>query len=152
MFFTYFFNASFQRAMFRRTGWAVIWRSRRGKRSVGAAPVVGGGSRWVLGVVSNADAGAPVRVRGAATGQEVPRGGHLPAHALIELILGCGVAPGAGGVDGAGHPVRHQTVSELLQHLGYSLQVNRKTREGCPLEALAIAAGSNIDCDRQAQS
>ena len=29
-----------------------------------------------------------------------------------------------------GHPVSHQTVSEVLQHLGYSLQVNRKTREG----------------------
>lgn len=29
-----------------------------------------------------------------------------------------------------GHPVSHQTVSELLQSLGYSLQVNRKTREG----------------------
>ena len=50
-----------------------------------------------------------------------------------------------------GHPVSHQTVSEVLQHLGYSLQVNRKTREG-PLGTLAIAARSNIDCDRQAQS
>jgi DNA-binding phage protein len=29
-----------------------------------------------------------------------------------------------------GHPVSHQTVSEVVQHLGYSLQVNRKTREG----------------------
>ena len=29
-----------------------------------------------------------------------------------------------------GHPVSHQTVSEMLQDLGYSLQVNRKTREG----------------------
>ena len=29
-----------------------------------------------------------------------------------------------------GHPVSHQTVSEVLQSLGYSLQVNRKTREG----------------------
>ena len=29
-----------------------------------------------------------------------------------------------------GHPVSHQTVSDMLQHLGYSLQVNRKTREG----------------------
>jgi len=29
-----------------------------------------------------------------------------------------------------GHPVSHQTVSEVLQHSGYSLQVNRKTREG----------------------
>ena len=29
-----------------------------------------------------------------------------------------------------GHPVSHQTVSEVLQRSGYSLQVNRKTREG----------------------
>ena len=29
-----------------------------------------------------------------------------------------------------GHPVSHQTVSEVLHSLGYSLQVNRKTREG----------------------
>ena len=29
-----------------------------------------------------------------------------------------------------GHPVSHQAVSEVLQSLGYSLQVNRKTREG----------------------
>ncbi len=29
-----------------------------------------------------------------------------------------------------GHPASHQTVSEVLQHLGYRLQVNRKTREG----------------------
>jgi len=29
-----------------------------------------------------------------------------------------------------GHPVSHQTVSEVLQQSGYSLQVNRKTREG----------------------
>ena len=29
-----------------------------------------------------------------------------------------------------GHTVSHQTVSEVLQHLGYSLQANRKTREG----------------------
>jgi hypothetical protein len=29
-----------------------------------------------------------------------------------------------------GHPVSHQTVSEILQQSGYSLQVNRKTREG----------------------
>jgi hypothetical protein len=29
-----------------------------------------------------------------------------------------------------GHAVSHQTVSELLQNLGYSLQANRKTREG----------------------
>jgi hypothetical protein len=29
-----------------------------------------------------------------------------------------------------GHPVGRQTVSEVLQHCGYSLQVNRKTREG----------------------
>ena len=29
-----------------------------------------------------------------------------------------------------GHPVSHQTVSDVLQHMGYSLQVNRKTREG----------------------
>ena len=29
-----------------------------------------------------------------------------------------------------GHPVSHQTVSEVLQDLGYSLQANRKTREG----------------------
>ncbi len=28
------------------------------------------------------------------------------------------------------HPVSHQTVSEVLQHSGYSLQVNRKTRKG----------------------
>ena len=29
-----------------------------------------------------------------------------------------------------GHPVSRQTVSEVLQHMGYSLQVNCKTREG----------------------
>jgi transposase len=29
-----------------------------------------------------------------------------------------------------GHPVSHQTVALLLHHLGYSLQANRKTREG----------------------
>ena len=29
-----------------------------------------------------------------------------------------------------GHPVSHQTVRELLERLGYSLQANRKTREG----------------------
>jgi hypothetical protein len=29
-----------------------------------------------------------------------------------------------------GHPVSHQTVSDVLQRSGYSLQVNRKTREG----------------------
>ena len=29
-----------------------------------------------------------------------------------------------------GHPISRQTVSEVLQHLGYNLQVNRKTREG----------------------
>ena len=29
-----------------------------------------------------------------------------------------------------GHTVSHPTVAALLQHLGYSLQVNRKTREG----------------------
>ena len=29
-----------------------------------------------------------------------------------------------------GHRVSHQTVSEVLQHSGYSLQANRKTREG----------------------
>ena len=29
-----------------------------------------------------------------------------------------------------GHPVSHQTVSEVLQRSGYNLQVNRKTREG----------------------
>ena len=29
-----------------------------------------------------------------------------------------------------GHAVSHQTVSEVLQNLGYSLQANRKTREG----------------------
>jgi hypothetical protein len=29
-----------------------------------------------------------------------------------------------------GHPVSHQTVSEVLQRSGYSLQANRKTREG----------------------
>ena len=29
-----------------------------------------------------------------------------------------------------GHPASHQSVSELLQALGYSLQANRKTREG----------------------
>lgn len=29
-----------------------------------------------------------------------------------------------------GHPVSHQTVSKVLQQSGYSLQVNRKTREG----------------------
>ena len=29
-----------------------------------------------------------------------------------------------------GHAVSHQTVSEVLQSLGYSLQANRKTREG----------------------
>ena len=29
-----------------------------------------------------------------------------------------------------GYPVSHQTVNEVLQSLGYSLQVNRKTREG----------------------
>jgi hypothetical protein len=29
-----------------------------------------------------------------------------------------------------GHPVSHQTVSEILQLSGYSLQANRKTREG----------------------
>jgi len=29
-----------------------------------------------------------------------------------------------------GHPVSHQTVSELLRQAGYSLQANRKTREG----------------------
>jgi transposase len=31
---------------------------------------------------------------------------------------------------GQGHRVSHQTVARLLQALGYSLQVNRKTREG----------------------
>jgi hypothetical protein len=31
---------------------------------------------------------------------------------------------------GAGHAVSHQTVAVLLRHLGYSLQANRKTREG----------------------
>ena len=29
-----------------------------------------------------------------------------------------------------GHAVSHQTVSEVMQNLGYSLQANRKTREG----------------------
>ena len=29
-----------------------------------------------------------------------------------------------------GHAVSHQTVSEVLQNLSYSLQANRKTREG----------------------
>jgi len=36
----------------------------------------------------------------------------------------------AGELSRQGHPVSHQTVSDMLQHLGYSLQVNRKTREG----------------------
>ena len=36
----------------------------------------------------------------------------------------------AAELDRQGHPVSHQTVSELLHSLGYSLQVNRKTREG----------------------
>jgi len=31
---------------------------------------------------------------------------------------------------GRGHAVSHQTVAVLLRHLGYSLQANRKTREG----------------------
>jgi hypothetical protein len=31
---------------------------------------------------------------------------------------------------GQGHPVCHRTVAALLDHLGYSLQANRKTREG----------------------
>ena len=33
-----------------------------------------------------------------------------------------------------GHPVSHQTVSDVLQQSGYSLQVNRKTREGAGQE------------------
>jgi hypothetical protein len=36
----------------------------------------------------------------------------------------------AGELSRQGHGVSHQTVSEVLQHMGYSLQVNRKTREG----------------------
>ena len=36
----------------------------------------------------------------------------------------------AGELTRQGHPVGRQTVSEVLQHSGYSLQVNRKTREG----------------------
>src|SRR5438093_506150 len=31
---------------------------------------------------------------------------------------------------GRGHPVSHQTVARLLQEMDYSLQVNRKTKEG----------------------
>jgi Rhodopirellula transposase DDE domain len=31
---------------------------------------------------------------------------------------------------GQGHPVSHQTVARLLQEMDYSLQVNRKTKEG----------------------
>ena len=38
-----------------------------------------------------------------------------------------------------GHPIGRQTVCELLGHLGYSLQANRKTREG----------SAHIDRDRQ---
>jgi transposase len=36
----------------------------------------------------------------------------------------------AGELTRQGHAVSHQTVSEMLQALGYSLQANRKTREG----------------------
>jgi hypothetical protein len=36
----------------------------------------------------------------------------------------------AGELTRQGHTVSHQTVAEVLQHLGYSLQANRKTREG----------------------
>jgi hypothetical protein len=36
----------------------------------------------------------------------------------------------AGELTRQGHAVSHQTVAEVLQHLGYSLQANRKTREG----------------------
>ena len=36
----------------------------------------------------------------------------------------------AKALEGKGHTVSHQTVATLLHHLGYSLQVNRKTREG----------------------
>jgi Rhodopirellula transposase DDE domain len=36
----------------------------------------------------------------------------------------------AGELTRQGHAVSHQTVSEVLQNLGYSLQANRKTREG----------------------
>jgi len=45
-----------------------------------------------------------------------------------------------------GHRVSHQTVSEVLQKLGYSLQANRKTREGTEHpdrnEGLARACGA----------
>ena len=36
----------------------------------------------------------------------------------------------AEALQGQGHSISHQTVATLLQHLGYSLQANRKTREG----------------------
>jgi hypothetical protein len=36
----------------------------------------------------------------------------------------------AEALNGLGHPISHPTVASLLHGLGYSLQVNRKTREG----------------------
>ena len=36
----------------------------------------------------------------------------------------------ADALQGQGHTVSHQSVATLLHHLGYSLQANRKTREG----------------------
>ena len=88
------FNASCQRAMFRRTGWAVIWRCESGPRRGGSAQL--GWPRWVCG-----GSGVGIRCSGASTPVPVKRpwpagrfgvGWHLPAHPLIELIDGQGVA------------------------------------------------------------
>jgi transposase len=52
-------------------------------------------------------------------------------HPMSPLRWTCkSVRTPAAELSSQGHPVSHQTVSEVLQHLGYSLQVNRKTREG----------------------
>lgn len=36
----------------------------------------------------------------------------------------------AAALTAEGHPIRHETVAQLLRSLGYSLQGNRKTAEG----------------------
>ena len=54
-----------------------------------------------------------------------------PGHPMSPLRWTCkSVRTLAAELTRQGHAVSHQTVSEVLQTLGYSLQANRKTREG----------------------
>lgn len=80
------FNASCQRAMFRRTGWAVIWRGEKRstpgrKRGVGVA-------RWVCGALGLAS-GARARVRRCRsirlTGRKVWSG--TSEHAVVPMAV-----------------------------------------------------------------